>query len=275
LLGIGASAYFYLLSVERRSPVIAVESNRTEIIDGESISEMPIKVTRRNGEQITSNLYSARVYFWNDGRQSIGSENVLKPLRIAVGGGNEGIIYHRIVSRSRSITELSTKLDSSQGLQISELGAPNHLLLDFRILEENDGGVIQILYTGSKSAEIRLEGVVENSERLGRIQKSVPLAAWGTAIGKILLILSGGIILLLLFGVTVVAGGGKVMTGAKQVAVHLGISDTKLRKLAFWAMLLTSLILLSVGVFRSAENAIIQNAVSHVPKTILVNDTAE
>lgn len=153
LLGIGLSYYFYDISKIEREPVFIVDPLRTQIIDSKLIKSTPITVLTPNGRKISADLNTIRFYFWNNGRQSIKRDNILKKIRIQIADSSAEILDYRVLSVSRDICQLTVIEDS--------LNINNSLLLDFFILEQNDGFTCQVIYEGSPNAEIKISGLIE------------------------------------------------------------------------------------------------------------------
>jgi hypothetical protein len=145
--------YFYRESIEARDPVFLVDPNRTEIISHARVETAPIRVLRHDGRPVTGDLYALRFYFWNAGKTSIRSGNVLDTIRITLDDPAE-IIEYKVLNRTRPITSLE--------LRPHRVGDRlNKLNLAFSILEHHDGFAGQIIYEGTANAHIRIVGIVE------------------------------------------------------------------------------------------------------------------
>jgi len=108
------------------------------------------------GSPINSDITAAQIALWNQGNLSIKPDNILQPIAIVVDGAQ--ILEATIRKNSRSVTAL--KLDSSE-VQKGRLG------VSWQILEHGDGALIQVIYTGTPEANVRVEGVIEGQGIIG------------------------------------------------------------------------------------------------------------
>lgn len=143
----------YLKSIREREPKFWADDYRTEIINKNNILDAPIKVIKKNGEEIKSNLNSVRVYFWNEGKEPIKKENTLNDLKIILDDNNAEIISYKILKISRNVTEIKLLPDSGN--------IKRSLKIDYKILEMYDGFSAQILYQGKNDAKIKITGNIE------------------------------------------------------------------------------------------------------------------
>ncbi len=152
-IGIGLSVYFYVESRETRDPVFIVDPSRAEIISHARVETAPIRVLRADGKPITTDLYAVRFYFWNRGKRSIRSSDILEPLRVELDSGGE-ILDSKILSKSRPITGIVLQPHST-GQRLRELA------INFVILEHDDGFTGQVIYEGNANARLRIFGIIE------------------------------------------------------------------------------------------------------------------
>jgi hypothetical protein len=94
---------------------------------------------------------AAVVYFWNDGKLPIKTEDVLEPLKIELDPNCE-IIDARILRVTRAVTRFARGEVSDK--------ARNSLPLSFGILEHEDGGAVQIIYTGKPDTRVSATGTI-------------------------------------------------------------------------------------------------------------------
>lgn len=153
LIGIALSVVFYTQTLASREPVFLVDPNRTEIIRADRVSDAPLKIVRTEGGEISGDISSVRVYLWNRGNTSIKPENILRPLKLTLGDPQGEILDFRILKRSRGVVapEIARFPEDSKRV----------LSVKFKILEQNDGFCLQIIYLGSFSADITIDGQVE------------------------------------------------------------------------------------------------------------------
>ncbi|WP_066499010.1 hypothetical protein [Abyssisolibacter fermentans] len=151
--------YWYTQSISEKQPVFAVDPAVTQILNAKNLSMAPIKVFKQDGEQIVNNIYANRVYFWNTGKQAIRKDDVLQDIILEIDNESAEILDFRILNMSREVTKFN----------LTPI-ATNKLLINFDILERNDGATIQIIYSAKTEVGIKLNGIIEGVQdiKLGR-----------------------------------------------------------------------------------------------------------
>jgi hypothetical protein len=81
VVGFVLAYYWHAQSVQERAPTYHVSPTRARILDT-SIPAPPQLQVLYKGKDLNANVSAAIVYFWNDGKLPIKSEDVLDPLRI-------------------------------------------------------------------------------------------------------------------------------------------------------------------------------------------------
>lgn len=153
LIAMYVSYIFFVESTKSREPIFLIDSNRAEILSSERLGKAPIRVLKLDGSEIHSNLYVLRFYFWNRGKESIRRANVLEPLRVVSTDSATEILQAKILGISRSLTKL--KMVPVDSLRTKSF------LLDFDILDTDDGATCQIIYQGTSGAVFNLSGAIE------------------------------------------------------------------------------------------------------------------
>jgi hypothetical protein len=153
LVPVCLSIYLWQDSRREREPVFYMEPERTQILTKETASDAPITVLRADGTEVTSDLTAARLYFWNEGKEPIRSTNVLRPILIELDDQNADIMDFRVLKVSREVTEFKVLRNTTD--------SPRVLMLDFAILERDDGACIQVIYEGNPDARFRVSGTIE------------------------------------------------------------------------------------------------------------------
>jgi hypothetical protein len=91
-----------------------------------------------------------RVFFWNAGNTPIeAAKDILKPFTITISGDSE-ILDAVVLKVSRDITFIT--LDAQEDKR-------NKAIVNFDILESNDGAALQIAYAGPNDAKLEFDGV--------------------------------------------------------------------------------------------------------------------
>ena len=118
--------------------------------------------TTFDNEPISTDISIAQIAVWNQGTQSVRSENVLRPVVIFT-ENNVPILEATIRRSSREVTQLTLNTAELQKGRVTVL---------WNILEPNDGGVIQLIYAGPTSVPFRAEGTIEGQPQIARLEYS-------------------------------------------------------------------------------------------------------
>lgn len=151
--GIMATLMVFLLSRRGRELTYWVEPNRAQIVSGDRPSALMV---RYKNTEITEPVTAAQVVIWNAGNSSIRAENVLSAVSI-VTRPRVRILAASVRRQSREV--VGFRLDDS----ILEQG---RLPLQWTIMEQNDGALVQIVFAGPPDAAISFEGTVEGQRCL-------------------------------------------------------------------------------------------------------------
>lgn len=153
VIGVAASIYTYSSSRRQREPYFITDPARTEILSRDRVGAAPIRVTRSDGQPITSDLTAVRFYFWNAGGEAIKDAHLLEPLVLRIEDPSARVLDYSLLRSSRPVCRFALQPGKT----------PNTLNVSFRILEHNDGGTGQIIYEGSPSARLTLTGAIEGA----------------------------------------------------------------------------------------------------------------
>jgi hypothetical protein len=120
------------------------------------------------GIAITGNVVVAQVAIWNAGRQAIKSEDRLSGVALNL-ATNCHLLGADIVKQTRLVVGFSSTFQP--------LG--RSVTVDWKILEHNDGGLVQLIYSGSPDAPIDMEGTIigQSGPRLYRSAEKIRLVA--------------------------------------------------------------------------------------------------
>ena len=100
--------------------------------------------------QINSEV-TARIALWNNGKCTIRNEDVLDPIKIRVGNGLP-ILKSSITGVSRKLIYLN-----SHPCEVTNRA----ICINFRILENKDGGIVELHYLGNEHERISVIGILE------------------------------------------------------------------------------------------------------------------
>jgi hypothetical protein len=101
-----------------------------------------------NGKKISGNVAAAQMAIWNAGKRPIRENDILSPIVISTGGG-QPVLEARIRKTTRPIINFT--LDTTRADE-------GKLQINWRILEKDDGAVIQLIYVGTKRSPYKLAG---------------------------------------------------------------------------------------------------------------------
>lgn len=147
------AVYAHRKSTYEREPIFWSDTT-TQVLDADRISETPIKVIKReDNSEIISNLFITKFSFWNNGRKPIKKTHILEDLRITVDDPASEIIDFKILKTSRNLIDFQLMRDQT---------SPDRaLIIDFRILEKNDGITGQVMYIGKSRSSLTISGAIE------------------------------------------------------------------------------------------------------------------
>ncbi|MBL0741364.1 hypothetical protein [Chryseolinea lacunae] len=148
------SFYFYEDAKRERIPTFFEEPFRTEIVSKNLVLSAPIKIYDSEGLPIATNVYSTKFYFFNQGKEPIKDEDILKPLFIQLSDDSAKILSVKLIKVTREVTGLTLQLDSL---------LKNTLSINFKILEQNDGCIGQIIYQSDREPLLKISGTIEGS----------------------------------------------------------------------------------------------------------------
>jgi len=154
IIGLMLSYYYYKMTTAPPEPVFLLDPTRTIIVDSKQFFETPLRVVRPSGDEIEGDITSVRFYFWNNGRKSIKTSNILEPLVITLDDPKGEILDYKILKCSRKVVKPVVERNSVE--------PKRSLDLSFSILEPEDGFTCQVIYAGNPDAGLTISGIVEN-----------------------------------------------------------------------------------------------------------------
>lgn len=166
IVGIALAAYFYYSSREVPELTYFVHPAKAAVVRTGQTSHLTVQF---DGQNFSGDVTAAQVAFWNAGRRPIHGNGILSPLVIRT-GNKERILEVRLQKTSRDVTRLS--------VDTSRLSA-GEVEVRWDILEQNDGGVLQIVYAGDETVSIEAHAILEGQPEVVRLDYSQPLATPG------------------------------------------------------------------------------------------------
>jgi hypothetical protein len=157
IIGLLLAIYFYLKGKQVRKLVYHVNPAKAVVVRAGQASKLKVSFNER---AIKSDVTASQIALWNQGNQSIKPNDILKPIIINV--TNSPILEASIRKMSRDIIDIElAEQEYEQGL----------IGVSWKILEHNDGGVIQVIYEGGTDAQITVDGVIEGQQDVVHIDK--------------------------------------------------------------------------------------------------------
>src|ERR1039457_6070411 len=143
-----ATVYFGWISVKDRDLSLTVNPTSTTIVKAGQSSDLHILY---KGQSVATDVTGFQVGMWNAGRESIRPEHILSPIILQT-SPKVPILEVRLKHTSRPVCDIV--LDDSH-LEDGKVG------LSWRILEHNDGAVVQFIVAGPSNATVVGLGSVE------------------------------------------------------------------------------------------------------------------
>lgn len=153
IIGIVLSLYFFLAAREKAELTYFVHPAKAAVVRTGQASRFSVYY---NGQNLTSNITAAQIAFWNAGSKPIHADTILSPLVIKV--GNKGrILEAKLRKTSRDVVQIT--------LNPARLSS-GEIEINWNILEQNDGGVLQIVYIGDETVSIQAHAVLEGQPKI-------------------------------------------------------------------------------------------------------------
>jgi hypothetical protein len=157
LIGFPLSIYFYYAAKEYPHLTYYVHPVKATIVRAGEASKLTASI---DNKPVETDITAAQLAIWNQGRRSIKKDQVLKPIVIYT-ENNAPILEATIRKSSRDVTQLSLNTDELHKGRVTIL---------WNILEQNDGGIIQLIYAGNTNVRIKAEGVVEGQPQIEQLE---------------------------------------------------------------------------------------------------------
>ena len=147
IVSVPLALIFYFESVSQPDLVYYTNPVRTIVVKQGTASHLTVSF---DGHPLTQDVTAVQIAIWNRGRQAIRKEAVLHPLVIKT-NPKVPILEAIIQRRSRDVVELTVDQSSIAQGEVS---------ISWNILEQSDGGVVQLVYASSPDVQIQCETVI-------------------------------------------------------------------------------------------------------------------
>jgi hypothetical protein len=148
LFAIPLAVYFYVESQRARKLAWAEQGIRTIVFDPLDTTSFTVS---HGDSVIKDRIMAVNVAVWNAGNEAIRTDNVLENVSLSLDPPGE-VLEARIRQTKRDVSHFSV------GREGWERG---NVPLSWKILEDGDGAVIQVIYVGEKFATVKLNGTIE------------------------------------------------------------------------------------------------------------------
>lgn len=163
LVSIALALYFGVRSTAKRELILTQEKPSILVFDPgmtDAFDLMPKSLlwSRSGIDPLSEKVHVVSFAIWNGGRLSIRPEHILRALRIQIGSGRkQPVAIWEVRSSFWSREEIALKPST----HVEEENGFPQIPIGFRILEQNDGGSFQVIYSGPEDIQISLKGTVE------------------------------------------------------------------------------------------------------------------
>ena len=157
LIGIPLSVYLYYASREYPQLAYYVHPVKATVVRAGEASRLAAIFDNR---PVETDITAAQIAIWNQGQQAIKKDDVLKPIIIFT-ENNTPILEATIRKSSREVIQLGLNTDELQNGRVT---------VTWNILENSDGGVIQLIYAGNTDIQITADGIVEGQQQIEKLE---------------------------------------------------------------------------------------------------------
>jgi hypothetical protein len=158
IIGVLLAVYFFVQGAKFRELVYYVNPAQAIVVKTGEASRLRVLVGER---ELKSDVTTAQIAIWNRGTESLRAGDVLEPLTIRT-SPPVAILEATIRKKSRNVVDIT--LDQKH-LEEGVVG------ISWNILEQGDGGVIQLVYASNPdSTKILVSGVIEGEHEIRELR---------------------------------------------------------------------------------------------------------
>lgn len=159
VIGLPLSIFFYRAAIQKPELAVYVSPVRAAVVNGSGLSKLKVFLGNR---EVPGDITAAQIAIWNQGSAGIRPGNVLKEVLLST-STKSPILEASVRKTTRDVVGLS--LDQAH-LDEGKVG------IHWDILEKNDGGIIQLVYSGGPETQILASGVIEGQPTIKQISYS-------------------------------------------------------------------------------------------------------
>lgn len=160
IIGVPLAIYFYVQATQFRELVYYANPAQAIVVKAGEVSKLRVLIGDR---ELKSDVTTAQIAIWNRGNESLKPENVVAP-----------VVIRTVPSVPILEAKIRTKSRDAIGLTLDEAHLEEGILgLSWKILEQGDGGVIQLVYAGNPDkTKIAIDGAMEGQRSIRQLQYS-------------------------------------------------------------------------------------------------------
>lgn len=159
ILSLLLAVFFFSRSISRPELVYYVNPARTTVVKQGTTSRLTVSV---DGHPLSQDVTAVQIAVWNRGKQAIRPSSVLEPVIIRTESAVP-ILEATIRRKSREVVALN--LDQAHL-------AEGQVAISWKILEQDDGGVVQLVYAAGTGTRIECVGVIEGQTHIRELRYS-------------------------------------------------------------------------------------------------------
>lgn len=156
IVSIFLSIFFYYENIKEPELIYVISPIKTKIFKAKTTTSLTISI---KGKNIVKDVNAIQIALWNRGKKSIRPENIIQPVEIYSTPKVE-IIDASIRNISREIINFSLENNNFEDGIVKT---------NWKILEENDGASIQIIYIGPEDVDFNFRGTIEGQREIKHV----------------------------------------------------------------------------------------------------------
>jgi hypothetical protein len=153
VVGLCLSWFLYVKGEQKRDLTTIVHPIKTTIVRAGQVPA-PLRMTFR-ATNFVRDITAAQIAVWNQGNLAIEKADILQPITIAT-SNDVPILDATLRKVSRDVTHVTL---ITNNLAAGKLG------VEWDILEQQDGCIIQIMYAGDESVDVHVDGVIKGQKQ--------------------------------------------------------------------------------------------------------------
>lgn len=157
IVGTILAVYFYRASIQKPDLTYYISPTRTPIVQKGNLDNFSVTF---QGTPINGDLSTAEIQIWNQGNAPIFSNDILVPVSIRLTNGET--IYQASANTTRDVIGFNW---------LSPTNRPTgQIQFNWKILEQNDGVKLQIIYGGNVHSAFEVNGTIVKQNQI-RLEK--------------------------------------------------------------------------------------------------------